>query len=234
MGQTLRRNSKNLRRDRFAPSWELRRKTTWLLRLSCSTLTKSVPLTVHQTTSHRNWDLRIVRKYFQSESKCKSTSLSKLRKGERKGDSGICQLSTQTSHPIYIAETLKEVPAEKSFNPGKGRRGKPGWLYWIGSSWRQPSPPPPSAFQSRPPWTLDLHLEALRLLRPNRKRVWGLTRLSPEVVNSKSNSSVKLLICWSGWLSKRSSTRQRTPWAKRSTKPSPMRSWKRSMGFTSR
>ena len=124
MGQTLRRNSKNLRRDRFAPSWELRRKTTWLLRLSCSTLTKSVPLTVHQTTSHRNWDLRIVRKYFQSESKCKSTSLSKLRKGERKGDSGICQLSTQASHPIYIAETLKEVPAEKSFNPGKGRRGK--------------------------------------------------------------------------------------------------------------
>ena len=39
---------------------------------------------------------------------------------------------------------------------------------------------------------------------------------------------------WSSWLSKRSLTMQRTPWAKKSTKLSLMRSWKRFTGFTSR
>ena len=181
MGQTLRRNSKNPRRDRFAPSWELRRKTTWLLRLSCSTLTKSVPLTVHQTTSHRNWDLRIVRKYFQSESKCKSTSLSKWRKGERKGDSGKCQLSTQTSAPNYIAETFKRGSGREKFQSGERQKGKAGLVVL---DWEQLAPaespatfciPEQTTLDLGPsPWGLKtLKTEQETCLRPHAFKSWG-------------------------------------------------------------
>ena len=133
------------------------------------------------------------------------------------------QLSTQTSRDLLKRKEWK------------GRRRESPAGYWIVSSCHEL----PATFCIPEQTTsdlgrLDFHLLTSRPLRPNKC-------LRPHAYKSRgcqrkraTVKSFKVLIWSVGWLSKRSSMRQRTLWARRSTKPSPMRSWKRCMGFTSR